>query len=164
MISEKMQKALNDQINAEMYSSYLYWAMSAYFEDINLRGFAGWMKVQAAEELEHAQKIYNHLIERNGRAILQKIDAPPAKWNSPLEAFQAAYEHECMISGRINDIVNLASSEKDHATAVFFHWFVEEQVEEEAQTLEVVNQLKMAGDSKGGLLVLDHHLGKRKGE
>lgn len=162
MISEKIVKALNDQINAEMYSHYLYLGMAAYYQDENLPGFAAWMKKQAGEEMAHAMKIYDHVIERGGRVTLQKIDAPPAKWNSPSAAFENAYKHECEISAKINNIVDIAIAEKDHATNVFLHWFVDEQVEEEAQALEIVNHMKMLGESKGGLLVLDHHLAKRE--
>jgi ferritin len=162
MISEKIVKALNDQINAEMYSHYLYLGMAAYFESENLRGFAAWMKKQAGEEMTHAMKIYDHVIERGAKVVLQKIDAPPAKWDSALAAFENAYKHECGISKSINNIVTMAIAENDHATNVFLNWFVNEQVEEEAQALEIVSHLKMVGDSKGGLLVLDHHLAKRE--
>ncbi|NLI16193.1 MAG: ferritin [candidate division Zixibacteria bacterium] len=162
MISEKIVKALNDQIAAEMYSHYLYLAMAAYFHDENLPGFGSWMKIQAAEEMSHAMKIYDHIIERGGRVALQKIDAPPAKWDSPLAAFENAYKHECEISSKINNIVDLAIAEKDHATNVFLHWFVDEQVEEEANALEIVNHMKLLGESKGGLLMLDRNLAKRE--
>jgi len=162
MISEKIVKALNDQINAEMYSHYIYLAMAAYFHDENLPGFGAWMEKQAAEEMSHAMKIYKHVIERGGRVTLQKIDAPPAKWNSPHAAFENAYKHECEISSKINNIVDMAIAEKDHATNVFLHWFVDEQVEEEANALEIVNHMKMLGESKNGLIMLDHHLAKRE--
>jgi ferritin len=162
MISEKIVKALNDQINAEMYSSYIYLGMAAYFQDENLPGFAAWMKKQAGEEMTHAMKIYDHVIERGARVTLQKIDAPPAKWNSPLAAFENAYKHECDISAKISGIADMALAEKDHATNVFLNWFISEQVEEEAQALEIVNHMKLLGESKGGLLVLDHHLAKRE--
>jgi ferritin len=162
MISEKIVKALNDQVAAEMYSHYLYLAMAAYFHDENLPGFGSWMKIQAAEEMSHAMKIYDHIIERGGRVALQKIDAPPAKWDSPLAAFENAYKHECEISSKINNIVDLAIAEKDHATNVFLHWFVDEQVEEEANALEIVNHMKLLGESKGGLLMLDRNLAKRE--
>ena len=162
MLSEKILKALNDQINAEMYSHYIYLAMAAYFEEESLKGFGGWMRKQAGEEITHAMKIYDHVIERGGRVTLQKIDQPPVKWDSPLAAFENAYKHECEISKKIHNIATMAMAENDHPTNVFLHWFVDEQVEEEAQALDVVNQLKMVGSSMGGLLVLDHHLGKRE--
>jgi ferritin len=162
MISEKIVKALNDQINAELYSHYLYLGMAAYFEDENLRGFAAWMKKQAGEEMTHAMKIYDHIIERGAKVVLQKIDAPPAKWDSAYVAFDNAYKHECGISKSINNIVTMAMGENDHATGAFLQWFVSEQVEEEAQALEIANHLKMVNNSAGGLLVLDHHLAKRQ--
>jgi ferritin len=162
MITEKITKALNDQINAELYSHYLYLSMAAYFEEENLRGFAKWMRKQAGEEMVHGMKIYEHIVDRNARVVLQKIDAPPLKWGSALAAFEDAYKHECEISKKINNIVTMAIAENDHATNVYFGWFVSEQVEEESQSLEIVNQLKMIGESKGGLLALDHHMGKRQ--
>ncbi len=162
MLSDKMLKALNDQINAEYLSSYIYLSMAAFFYDRNLPGFAGWMRVQAQEEMEHALKFYDYVNDRRGRITLTAIQAPPAEWASPLAAFQAAYDHEVKVTGMINNLVNLANAEKDHATASFLKWFVDEQVEEEAQTDSVVQQLRMIGDSKGSLFYVDRHLGKRK--
>jgi ferritin len=162
MISDKILKGLNDQINAELYSHYIYLAMAAYFEEESLKGFAFWMRKQAGEEMDHAMKIYDHVIGRGARVILQKIEAPPVRWNSPLAAFEEAYKHECEISKKIHNLATMAMTENDHATNVFLHWFVDEQVEEEAQALDVINRMKMIGESKGGLLVLDHHLAKRE--
>jgi len=162
MIGKKMLDALNEQVNAEMYSGYLYLAMAAYFEDANLPGMAKWMTVQAQEELGHAMKIYRFIVERNGRASFKAIAAPPAKWDSPLAAFQAAYDHERKVTGLIDDLVNLAAAQKDHASGVFLQWFVNEQVEEEATALAIVAKLKMIGDKPHGLLMLDHELGKRE--
>ena len=162
MIGRKMEEALNEQINAEIYSAYLYLAMAAYFKSINLQGFAQWMKVQWQEELVHALKIYEFVGERGGRVVLKAIAEPPVKWKSPLAAFEAAYAHEQKVTGRINDLVNLAISEKDHATNAFLQWFVNEQVEEEASADQIVQNLKMAGDSAGALLMIDHELGKRQ--
>ncbi len=161
MLTERMEEALNQQVNAEMYSSYLYLSMSAYFESINLKGFANWMKVQAQEELLHAMKIYDFINERGGRVKLTAIDAPPTEWDSPLAAFEAVYEHECKVSGLINDLVNLALEEKDHASHIFLQWFVTEQVEEEASADEIVQKLKLMGDARGGLFMLDRELGQR---
>jgi len=127
MISKSVEKALNDQINAEFYSAYLYLSMMAYFESVNLAGFATWMKAQTQEEIMHAMKMYDFVNERGGRVILQAIEAPPAEWDSPLAAFEAAYAHEQIVTGRINDLVNLAIEEKDHATNAFLQWFVNEQ-------------------------------------
>jgi ferritin len=162
MISDKMEKALNEQINEELYSSYLYLAMSAWFESQNLPGFASWMKVQAQEEHGHAMKFFEFLHERRGTVTLEAIKAPGKEWKSPLAAFDAALVHEQHITGRINELVNLAVAEKDHATAGFLQWFVKEQVEEEASADRIVQMLKMAANAPGALLMLDHQMGERK--
>lgn len=161
MISEKMQEALNEQVNAELYSAYLYLSMQAFFESINLPGFAQWMRVQTQEELVHAMKIYNFVNERGGRVILKSIPEPPAEWESPLAAFEAAYEHEQKVTGLINNLVNLAIEEKDHATNSFLQWFVTEQVEEESSVDQVVQNLKMVDKAPGGIFLLDRELGQR---
>lgn len=161
MISKKMDQALNDQINAELYSAYLYLSMVAYFESINLPGFATWMRVQTQEEIVHAMKMYDFLNQRDGRVILKAIDAPPTQWKSPLAAFQAAYKHEQLVTGRINDLVNLAVDEKDHATNAFLQWFVNEQVEEEMSADNVVQNLKTAADAPGAMFMIDRELGQR---
>lgn len=162
MVSKKVEQALNEQTNAELYSSYLYLSMAAWFESENFPGFAAWMRVQAREENGHAMKFFEFLIERRGRIALQAIKEPAQQWASPLAAFEAAYEHEQYITGRINDLVNLAAAEKDHATAAFLQWFVKEQVEEEASVDSVVQKLKMAKDAPGALFMMDHMLGERK--
>ena len=162
MMTNKMGKALNEQINEELYSSYLYLAMSAWFETQNLPGFAAWMKVQAREENAHAMKFFDFLHERRGQVALKAIQEPDSKWKSALAAFEAALEHEQHITGRINDLVNLAVAEKDHATACFLQWFVKEQVEEEASADRIVQMLKMAANAPGALLMLDHQMGERK--
>ena len=162
MLGEKMEKALNEQINAELFSEYLYLSMSACFESINLPGFAQWMRVQAAEEDAHGMRIYDYIHERGGRVILTALDGPQTEWDSVLAAFEAAYEHECMITGRINDLVALAEEEKDYATRSFLQWFVDEQVEEESSVLTVVDQLKMIGDQPGVLFMLDQKMAARQ--
>jgi ferritin len=161
MISEKMIKALSDQINAELYSAYLYYAMEAYFLYENLEGFANWMGVQAREEMTHAEKFYEFINERRGRVGLETIQKPPADWPSPLAVFEAAYKHEQLVTDRINKLVDLAQSEKDHATASFLKWFIDEQVEEEASADKIVQTLKLAKESTGALLMIDHQLAKR---
>ncbi len=161
MLSKKMQDALNGQLNAELYSAYLYASMSAYFESVNLRGFANWMRVQAQEEVVHAYKFYNFVNERGGRVVLRPIEGPPTEWDSPIAPFEAAYEHEQKVTGLINKLVDLAVSQKDHATNNFLQWFVTEQVEEEASANEVVQKLKLVGDARGGLFMLDRELGQR---
>ncbi|MHC4743445.1 MAG: ferritin [Planctomycetota bacterium] len=161
MISKSIEKALNEQINAELYSSYLYLSMMSYFESVNLAGFATWMRAQTQEEIMHAMKMYDFVNDRGGRVILQAIDAPPSEWNSPLAAFEAAYAHEQLVTGRINDLVNLAVEEKDHATNAFLQWFVNEQVEEEASADNVVQNLKVAQNAPGALFIIDRELGQR---
>jgi len=162
MLSEKMQKALNKQVNAEMYSAYLYLAMSAYFERSNLRGSAKWMRVQYDEEMAHALKIYDYIHARGGRVTLAVIAKPEPKLASPLGAFEEALDHERKVTAMINDLVALAIEERDFATNNFLQWFVAEQVEEEANVGEIVQQLTMGGDSKNGLFMLDRQLGERR--
>jgi len=161
MLSKKIQDAINGQTNAELYSAYIYASMSAYFESVNLPGFANWMRVQTQKEVMHAYKFYNYVNERGGRVVLQAIDAPAQEWDSPLAAFEAAYAHEQKVTGLINDLVDLAVSESDHATTNFLQWFVSEQVEEEASADEVVQKLKLVGDAPGGLFMLDREMGQR---
>lgn len=161
MISANMEKALNDQINAEMFSAYLYLAMVAYFKDRNLGGFANWMTVQNQEETFHAMKLFNYLSERGGRVTLEAIEKPQFEWESPLAAMEAARQHEAYITGRINDLMNLAIEEKDHATASFLGWFVEEQVEEEDSVNEVVQKLRLLGTDGGGLFMMDRDMATR---
>lgn len=161
MISKKMEKALNDQVNSELFSAYLYLSMEAYFKSMNLLGFANWMRVQTQEELIHAMKIYGFIDERGGRITLKAIEGPETEWDSPLAVFKAVYEHEQKVTGRINNIVNLAIEEKDHASNTFLQWFVNEQVEEEASADQVVQQIKMMEQAPGGLYMLDRELGQR---
>jgi ferritin len=162
MMTSKMEKALNEQINEELYSTYLYLAMSAWFESQNLPGFASWMKVQAREENTHAMKLFEFIHERRGRVGLKAVKEPGKEWDAPLAAFEAALKHEQHITGRINELVNLAVAEKDHAAAGFLQWFVKEQVEEEASADRIVQMLKMAANAPGALLMLDHQMGERK--
>jgi len=162
MLSEKMLKALNKQLNAELYSSYLYLSMSAYFQSINLGGFANWMRVQTQEELTHAMKIYDYVNERGDRVALKQVEEPPSEWSSPLAAFQQAYQHEQKVTGMINELVNLAVEEGDHATNIFLQWFVSEQVEEEASADEIVQKLKLVGDDGGGIFMIDRELAQRR--
>ena len=161
MLDPKMEKALNDQINAEMFSAYLYLAMVAYFNDLGLSGFAAWMTSQAQEEMVHAMKLFNYIIERGGRVELAQIDKPQKGWDSPIDVFNAAYKHEQYITGRINDLVDLAIEIKDHATNQMLQWFVEEQVEEEATADEVVQKLTFVQDAPGGIYMMDKELAAR---
>lgn len=161
MLKQQIEKAINEQINAETYSAYLYWAMSAYFETINLKGFANWMAVQAQEELTHAAKFYRYVNERGGRVKLTAIEAPAVEWESPLAVFKEAYTHECHVTNLINKLVDLSLAESDHATHNFLQWFVAEQVEEEASADEVVQQLELVGGQGHGLLMVDRELATR---
>ena len=161
MLTEKMQTALNGQLNAELYSSYLYLSMNAYFKTVNLDGFANWMYYQAQEELEHSLKFYDFVIQRGGKVQLTQIAAPPTEWDSPMAVFEATLAHEQKVTGLINDLVEIAHEERDHATHIFLQWFVSEQVEEEENVGGVLEQLKLMGDAKGGLFMIDRELAKR---
>ena len=161
MITEKMEKALNGQLNAELYSGYMYMSMHAYFKAVNLDGFAKWMFCQAQEEVSHAMKFYDFIISRGGRVELTQVDAPPTEWDSPLAVFEATLEHEQKVTGLINDLVELALEAHDHATNIFLQWFVSEQVEEEENVGGVLEQLKLMGEAKGGLFMMDRELAKR---
>jgi len=161
MLSEKVREALNKQMNAELYSGYLYVSMSAYFEDADLPGFAHWMRAQAQEELLHAMKFYRYLVDKDARVTTLAIDQPAVEWASPLAAFQHAYEHEQKVTGLINNLVELAMAERDYATNVTLQWFVNEQIEEEASAKAVVQQLKRVGDSGEALMLVDRELAQR---
>ena len=161
MLDERMEKALNEQVNAEMYSAYLYLAMSADFETKNLPGFAGWMKAQAQEEMMHAMKLYNFIIDRGGKANLLPIDGPQQTWESPSAAYGAALKHEEYITGRINDLYTLANDIRDQATRVFLHWFIDEQVEEEKTAGEWYQKVKMVEQAPGGLYLVDREAAQR---
>ena len=161
MLTKKMNDAINEQINAELYSSYLYLSMAAYFDNLSLKGFANWMRVQAQEENFHAMKFFNFVLDRQGRVILKAIDAPPNKWKTPLECFKAVYDHEVKVTGLINKLATLAEKEDDHATRVLLHWYINEQVEEEANADQIVQKLKLIGSEPSGLFMVDQELAKR---
>jgi len=158
---EEIESMMNDQLNFELYSAYIYYSMANYFESINLPGAAHWMRTQVLEETGHAAKFAKFINERSGRVKLDKIDAPQIEWDSPLAVFQDAYHHETIVSGRINKILDVALKKSDHAAANFLQWFVAEQVEEEASVDAVVQQLKLVDKSQGGLFMLDKELGSR---
>jgi len=161
VLPKKMERALNDQINAEAYSAYLYLSMAAYLESLSLGGFGNWMRIQAQEELSHTMKFFDFVYERGGKVSLTAIDEPPKEWANPLAIFEGAYEHECKVSAMINNLVNIAIDEKDHATNNFLQWFVSEQVEEEASADAVVQKLKLIGDHGNGIFMLDREMGQR---
>lgn len=155
--------ALNEQIRNELYSGYLYLAMTAHFEAENLEGFAHWMKLQAREELEHAMRLFDHVNRTGGRVVLGPIDRPPSGFDTPLSIFRQALEHERAVTRMIHELYELARRENEHATELALQWFVDEQVEEENSATLAVNQLELAGDSKAALLMLDRQFGQRSG-
>jgi ferritin len=161
MISVKMQKALNKHLNEELFSSYLYLSMAAYFETKNLKGFANWMRLQSHEEYAHAMKFYGYITQVGGNVTLMQINAPKTSWKNHMDVFRETLEHEKFITELINKLVDLAILEKDHATNNFLQWFVNEQVEEVATAEDIVNKLEMVGDNKNGLFMIDRELGSR---
>jgi len=161
MLSQKIEKALNAQLNAELYSAYLYFSMSAYFESKALKGFAHWMRVQAQEEMVHAVKFYNYINERGGRVAVTAIQGPPTDWKAPVDVFAHTYAHEQKVTGLINDIASLALEEKDHVTGTMLQWFLNEQIEEESTASGLHQQLVLIGDTRGPLLMLDRELAQR---
>jgi ferritin len=162
MITETMQNAINQQIARELYSSNLYLAMAAYYSNLNLNGFANWMRVQAQEEMVHALKFFDYMISRGAKPVITQINAPKTEWNSPFEAFQDSYEHEKLITAHIHDLVNLSIKENDHASHIFLQWFVTEQVEEESTVFDIVTRMKMMENFPGGLYLIDNELKQRK--
>ncbi|MDI9611141.1 MAG: ferritin [Archaeoglobaceae archaeon] len=162
LIGEKVVRALNQQLNRELYSAYLYLSMSAYFESLGLRGFANWMRVQWQEELMHAMKFLDYIADRGGRVELFAIEEPPKSWSSPLNAFEFGLDHEKKVSKFISDLVELSIAEKDHATFNMLQWFVKEQVEEERSFGEITGKLRLAQDDSKILLLIDGELAKRK--
>ena len=161
MISQKLQDAINYQINRELFSEYYYLSMASYFNSVGLSGFENFFLVQVEEERFHAMKMYNFLNERGGRVFLQAIEAPKTEFESALEVFELAYKHEKLVSKLINDLMDLAIKEHDHAATNHLNWFVGEQVEEEASMDAIVNKLKLLGGEGHGLLMLDNELGQR---
>lgn len=164
MINQAVLDRMNEQITHELYSAYLYLSMSAYFESENLPGFATWMRVQSREEQVHAMKFYDYIHDRGGKVVLQAISQPPVDFNSAQDVFKQSYEHEQKVTALINNIYNVATAEKDLASQVFLHWFLEEQVEEEKNASQILDLLEKIGPSVGSLYQLDHRLGKRGSE
>lgn len=163
-LSTRMQDALNQQLMRELYSAYLYLSMAAYFESLNLSGFAHWMEVQAREEVSHALRFYRQLCDRNGRVLLQAIAQPPATFKNPLEVLEQVQRHETMVTEEIQKLYALAAEEKDYTSQTFLHWFLTEQVEEEKQSTQLLERLRLAGDDRSALLVLDREMGARTAE
>jgi len=161
MLKDNVLEKINDQFNHELASAYAYYAMAAYFEAQSLKGFANWMIKQSQEELVHAHRLYNYIIDKGGQPRFDRAEAPRADWDSPLAVFEDAYRHECLISEKINECVALAATEEDYATTTMLQWFVNEQVEEEATADELVQKLRLIGDNPSALFMMDTELGKR---
>ena len=161
MLTQKMEQAFNGQINAELYSAYLYLSMAGYFERNDLPGFANWMRIQVQEEQFHAMKMYDYVLERGGTVVLSGIEAPPSEWECPRDVFAATLEHEQKVTGLINDLVYLARDERDNASEIFLQWFVKEQVEEEDSASTILGQLKLIEGSPQALFLFDRELGQR---
>jgi ferritin len=164
MLSKKMETAINHQINLEIQSALQYLQMAAYFAQENLNGFAHWMRVQYQEELVHANKLFDYVIQRDGNVAIEAIPGPPKSWKNALAACQAGYQAEVNNTKQINSLMDQAIKENDHATRVILEWFVEEQVEEESSALNLIEQVKLAADAPGAILLLDRELGGRQAE
>lgn len=164
MIHQDMEKVLNDQLNAELYAAHLYLSMAAYYESINLRGFAHWMRSQASEENTHALRFFDFINDREGRVTIQSLPEPPSDFGSCLGAMEAALKHERKVTGMIDDLYRTAQKHSDYASHVFLEWFVEEQVEEEKAAQDIIDSLNLIGDDKAGLFILDSKLGERSSE
>jgi ferritin len=164
MLDTHVQNAMNEQIKNELYSAYLYLSMSAYCEEASLPGFAHWMRSQAQEEMEHGMKFFRFIAERGGRVVLQAIDQPPGEFESPTAIFAETLAHEQKVTAMIHDLYALSVEQKDYASQVFLQWFVEEQVEEEANATEILETLKRIGDKGQALVMLDRQLGARGAE
>ena len=161
MLNKKVQDAINEQIKNELYSAYLYLSMAAYSEGANLPGIAHWMRLQGQEETMHAMKFFDFVNERGGRVVLQAIDQPPSEFESPLDIFEQTLTHERLVTAMINDLYTLAVEERDYATQMMLHWFIEEQVEEESTASQILETLRMIGGNSNALLMLDKELGQR---
>jgi len=162
MISEKMQKAISEQVNKEIYSAYLYTGMAIYAASLSLNGIAGWFQAQSKEELGHAVKFMKYVNEQGGRIVLKAIDAPDQKFTSVAQLFDKTLEHEKVVTASINSLVTLAKKEEDVATGIFLQWFITEQIEEEANVAEIIQKLEIGGKTGSSLLILDGILGQRK--
>ncbi len=161
MINEKMNAALNNQVNAELYSAYLYLSMQAYFQKMNLTGFVNWMNIQVQEEMAHARGLYDYIQERDGEIVLEAIKKPDLKWNSPLQVFEDVLKHEQYVTSLINNLADVADETKDRAAALFLQWYIKEQVEEEASVSGVLETLRMIKSDANALLLLDRELAQR---
>jgi ferritin len=161
MLTPKLLEALNNQLNRELFSEYLYLGMAGYCYSIDLNGFANFFVVQAQEEHQHAMKIFNYIYDRNGKVVLKNLEAPKMEYNNIVEVFEETFKHEQSVTDSINKLMELAIKENDHATVSFLKWFVDEQVEEEQTVTKILNKFKLIGSEGAGLLFLDSELGKR---
>jgi len=161
MLKERIQKALNEQINAEQYSAFMYLSMSAWLEDKGLPGFANWMYVQYQEELTHANKLFKYVNERSGKVEIKAIEQMPTTFESVVDVVEKTLEHEQKVTAMIDNLVNIAVEERDHATQSFLQWFVDEQVEEEANVTEILDTLKLIGEKGNGMFMLDREFRQR---
>ncbi len=161
MISDKMQDALNKQVNEEFFSAYMYLAMSAYCNTIGLPGFANWMRMQYEEEIMHVTKMYDYIMDQGGVVELKAIKQPDREYGTPLAVFERTLEHEQLVTNLIHRLMDLAVDERDYATQTFLQWYVTEQVEEEANVNDILSPLRMVGDDKGGLMMIDQQLATR---
>lgn len=162
MFNKKLQNAINDQIQRELESAQIYLSMAAYFDSVNLPGFAQWMKMQFQEEQAHAFKFYDYVFDRGGQVILQALGQPPTEFQSPLDVLEQTLAHEQKVTGHINDLYALAVEEKEYSSQIFLQWFVEEQVEEEKAAGDIIALLKRVGDNEHALMMLDRELGQRQ--
>jgi ferritin len=161
MINKVVQDAINDQINKELYSAYLYLSMAAHFEAATLPGFAKWMRIQAQEEQGHALRFFDYLNDRSGRVLLKPIAGPQTEWKTPFEVFNQVLEHEQQVTASIHKLYEVALKDNDYATQVMLQWFINEQVEEEKSASQIIEQLKRIDAHESALLILDHELGER---
>lgn len=162
MLTKKIEKAINVQMNLEFHSAYIYLSMSAYFASLNFEGFAHWMRLQAQEEFGHAMRLYDYVLEQDSSIDLAAVKAPAKTWKSPLDACQSALKHERLNTKQINDLMNLAYNTNDHATRIFLQWFVTEQVEEESSASKLAEKVKLVASDSGAMFILDQELAKRQ--
>ena len=162
MISEKIKDILNEQINKEFYSSYLYLAMSAYFSEIGLYGFSNWTKIQSMEEIDHGMILFEYILNRKSQVDLKNLSSPNMNFNGPIDVFEQIYKHECSITSSIDGVASLSEGECDLATRNFIDWYLKEQMEEEASVLRIISKLKAFGSEKSALYLIDRELSQRE--
>lgn len=162
MISDKIKDVLNEQINKEFYSAYLYLAMSAYFSDIGLYGFSHWTTVQAREEIDHGMILFNYVLNRKSHVHLKQLDAPKIEFSGPMDVFEQIYQHERDITSSVDCVANMSEGECDLATRNFIDWYLKEQIEEESTIMMIISKLKAFGSEKSALYLIDRELSERE--